>query len=408
MSLFRFSSQLIVLLVSLSLPLQAVAASPSANSCAATTQKLVQAICKPELKLPKIPGAKSWGPRVYYRYEAKPDDRKWDQIERISLGQFNILNYIKLKGKYKRNPVTGEFEKDPVTGQYIKELPEIEKSLKQQKDVKNTIDRADADILTVEEIGGMGEAVVLERDVKGAYRPIVIEGNDTRDIDIGFFVKKDLPFDIEVQSFKNVAQANGQVPLFSRDLPVMLLRKPGSPEDSKPFMIVIGTHFKSQRGSQNDPRGAIARGKQVDAAAEIIKYYEELYGKVPIFLKGDFNAEVRSAPEFKPLWEKVRMKDSFDLAPPDMTVPRDQRTTQTYHPRGEPVVHSQLDSISGNKTVQEEGIVREATIIPYYDDAGNPRPLPRTYDEREQQGSDHRMLKTVLDFTRIRKLFERN
>jgi len=323
--------------------------------------------------LKRLPSANEWGPRVELHLGTS-GSRAPEKIETLTIGQYNVLDLQATK-------------------------PE-----KDLKGVAETILRADPDVLILEEVGG---AQILSdfnaRYLGSRYEPLLIEGNG-RGIHVGFLLKKDLPFDVEAQSFKNVAEATWTEPLFSRDLPVLVFRERGGDARGPPRFAVAGTHYKSQRSHDATIDTAVIRTRQAEASAEILQHYrQELGPKVPLILGGDFNDDVRHAASFDSLKTRMGFRDSFDLAPATHSVAATDRVTQTFHPRdGSPTKHSQLDAILISGVTPESGIIREAQVVPYLDAQGKIKPIPKTHAERHQNPSDHFMIRTVIDYSRLR------
>lgn len=316
----------------------------------------------------------------------KNGTRNFDEIDELRVGTFNVLNLEEMKGKFEVNPANGKREMV---------LPPKAKDPKQLEGVADTIRRADSDVLFLQEVESMKSLRTLTDKLGDRYRPILIEGNDERGIDVAILVKKDLPLDVEVQSYRNRKQGDKLV--FSRDLPALSLRRPGEPN---PVATFLGTHYKSQRdsgfGANVDP-GSI--GKRTAQAKETTKIYGEIRQADrdgPVFLLGDFNSSVPTGPEFQPLWN-AGFRDAFDQA----GVAAKDRVSHSYFPRDAAPHFQQMDAV-----VIAEGraknLVKKAEIVPYVDEAGRPLPLPTSYADRETQPSDHRMVSVVIDFKKIR------
>jgi hypothetical protein len=227
------------------------------------------------------------------------------------------------------------------------------------------------------------------------YEEFSIEGNDPRGVDVGLLLRRDLPLDVEMHSHKNLIEIGTGDLVFSRDLPVFILREKGL---EQPILIVVGTHFKSQRSSPSDPNGFNKRSLQVKAASLLITEYEKQFPQTPIILTGDFNNDVRWAPEFAPL-RTIGLKDSFELA--SDSVPMDLRGTHFYFPRkGHPSIN-QLDAIMFNATAAAKIKVKKAKVVHHIAPDGNPYPPPRSYEERETRPSDHLPILNELDLSAI-------
>ncbi len=381
---------LLLFLLILSVSTGLAAPQTSKDLCASRTAALFESGSKPALlpgssapigTLQRVAGATDWGPKLELQLGV-PSGRRVDQLDHLVIGQYNVLDLV----------------------------PHGERALgKPDKDLRGvaeTIRRAEPDILVVEEIGSVEILAEFATSHLGSkYEPLLIEGNGGG-IHVGFLLKKDLPFDVEAQSFKNVADSTDGDPLFSRDLPVLVFRERGGDARGPPRLAVAGTHFKSQRTSDPTIDTAAIRARQAKGASEILKHYQEQLGPaVPVILAGDFNDDLRHAPAFSSLKDLAGFRDSFDLAPADKSVPITDRTTQTFHPRdGSPTVWSQLDGILVSGVSAESRIIREAQVVPYLDENGKIKPIPRTREERHQNPSDHFMLRAVIDYSKLRAL----
>jgi hypothetical protein len=230
---------------------------------------------------------------------------------------------------------------------------------------------------------------LASKGLKDKYKSYLIEGNDSRGIDIGFLVKVDLPFFIEQQTHKDMLWPldGRQVRIFSRDVPALLLSKS---KGEKPFLIVLGNHAKSKRDGDGDPLSNKLRTAQYEAMAKIITEYQKQFPNTPIVLGGDFNTQVNTAREVQPILPLVKsgflLADESPVAGRQITPPA-ERITHTYHPgSGLPAVKQQLDDI---KITPGTVKVLEARVVRYKDQYGNLMPIPDTYDQRSKQPSDH-------------------
>jgi hypothetical protein len=181
-----------------------------------------------------------------------------------------------------------------------------------------------------------------------------------------------------------------QTPACEKNLVVFVRR---NKNEKVPALIIVGNHGRSQRDRANDKGGVQIRSAQYQAAAEIIAGYMKRWPQVAIVLGGDFNTELRNSPEVLPL--RSIMRDSFDIA----KVPMQARTTHTFHPEGGARVLSQLDTIYVSPVLAPS--VRGAAVYHYRDASGRELPLPRTFDERAQNPSDHFPVAIELSTERI-------
>jgi endonuclease/exonuclease/phosphatase family metal-dependent hydrolase len=267
--------------------------------------------------------------------------------------------------------------------------------------LRENILRANPDIMTWQEVENMPAAEeFVATQLGGRYRVLLINGNDPLGLGIALLVRRDLPFDILLQSHRELENEGNRI--FTRDFVTAEFRSPGSPSSQAPLFRIMNTHNKSQRNSPGDERSLARRTRQVEAQARIIQSMERRHPGVPSFLMGDMNAELRSAPELQGLWA-IGYRDGFNVA--SETLPPEQRITQSYFPNNSEAVHSQLDGIIASPAAQAPGIVERMEVVADQFPDGRPMPLPRNLSERERQGSDHRALRMEVNFRRIYEIW---
>lgn len=345
----------------------------------------------------KVTPPEKYGPHYSIKSDPKvPGKTKISERPNLKVMSYNMENLIESPGKY-----------TTIDGQHVWQYGKLEKPADRLEAVLRNIRSENPDIIVgieIESLDAMQKAG-LGQD----YYAILVPGNDERGINIGFFVKKDLAVDIDIQSHREMRHVYmGQdTKLFSRDFPVLQFRDPGAAADSDPVFILGGVHLKSQRAGDPGSLGAAdvnsvaKRTAQADAMAAVMAEYDAKYGgRVPIFMAGDFNSDVRYGKEFAEIRKKFR--DAFDVK----RVPQQSidRTTQSYFPRGNPAFpnavpkpkYSQLDGFftsgAGTKKIQDIHVVKEL------DANGNPMDVPKSFEERETRGSDHRALSITLSF----------
>lgn len=287
----------------------------------------------------------------------------------------------------------------------------LEKSIEEKKSLSLRILSAQpqADIIIGVEIKDIQTATDFsENFLKGQYQPILIEGNDQRGIDVCYFIKKDLPFDFEIQSHRNllsdnVNQAgNSKLPVFSRDLPVLLIREKASSPETTPLVMIAATHYKAQNPDpKKDEKATERRTEQVKKSVEVLKSFQRKYPKLPIMIiSGDFNNDIRTSPEFIPL-KDFGFEDSMNLTKDGSSPPLERRGTQYFFTPKKKISNEQLDSIM----VKHKGLdyIKSAFILRDLDPNGHPRPQPTTDEEIELRASDHDGILTVFDFEKIYK-----
>ena len=234
-----------------------------------------------------------------------------------------------------------------------------------------------------------------ETYLKNQYEPLLIEGNDSRGIDVGILIKKDLPIEMEWRSFKNFSPYTEQA-IFSRDLPVGLVyeRDANGLKQNHPKFAIIATHYKSKRTNPGQPDTSTIRARQVQATLEVIKIIQKEFGdNLPILLSGDFNNSLHTSYEFKSLFAEG-FQDTLDLAPQKASL--EERATHYYFDRKGNREANQMDGILILANHQMN--VVQSKVIPDTDSLGRVLPAPKTFFEREQRPSDHRPISAEIEF----------
>ncbi|MBI3297277.1 MAG: hypothetical protein HYZ75_03870 [Elusimicrobia bacterium] len=309
-------------------------------------------------------------------------------LGRLKLGTYNVLNLFQNVGKHVPDPDRpGELKK--VSDSRPKEDWQL-------RDQAKAILESELDVVVLQEVENIAALDDFnERYLGGAYKTLLIEGNDARGIDVAFLVKKDLPLIVEQRTHKEELWTDpltgNTEKLFSRDLPSLIFRAEGIAE---PLFILLGTHFKSKRDRPGDHQSEIVRRAQVQRTAEIVGRYQEEFGPdARIMLAGDFNGDLNTEEIFAPFWE-AGMVNSLDLG--ERPVPVEDRVTHTYHPMNGPRHAAQMDGVLVSKSLR--ALVQSAAIYRYLDADGRPKPIPATYQDRSRNPSDHFPLIMTLDF----------
>lgn len=237
---------------------------------------------------------------------------------------------------------------------------------------------------------------IFNRDyLLNRYESLLIDGNDGRGIDIGLYVDRRLPVDVEYLSHKNIRVGDAR-PILSRDAPVALIYDAATrgQADRRPLAAVIGLHLKSQRNDPQgpDPTGALRRGREVEVVRLIIQSLRQKYGQaLQLIAVGDMNNVVHQAPELRPLFQEG-LRDTLDMTEGKIFSPWERYSHSFFNREG--VGHyQQMDAI----LTAGPGRVTEAVIAPLRDRDGRALPRPQSYAERETQPSDHRPVFTEIE-----------
>jgi hypothetical protein len=238
--------------------------------------------------------------------------------------------------------------------------------------------------------------------LKNIYIAIEAVGNDVNRR-IGFLVRRDLPFDIEVQTHRTdlVPGSTYEQHIFTRDLPALIFRQAGDPT-SKPLFILLGAHFKRGGGDLSKPmRGSrlIAKAES-DRAAEIIAQYKAFYGNnITLILAGDLNGDFNQHPVFTALRTSVEMLNPMQTL---AALPLNHRFTHVEtdvkkdkHSFKKPIT-SEFDYILVNSS--SFPFFSNPQVLHYYDSIGQLRAIPKRKSEIVDRDSDHLMVTLDYDF----------
>lgn len=283
------------------------------------------------------------------------------------------------------------------------------KPIEHVRALARTVRDIDPDILMLCEVGGVESLANFSRlFLNDAYAPHLIEGNSDRGIDLGYLVRKSLPFKYDLISHKNRAldflypheiqsretgygnlrSAKLSSHKFSRDvLELRIFEK-----DDEPVCIVLLVHLKSQLDrSRIDPGGRDRRRAELEKLVTIYNEIDgEFGGRVPILLAGDFNGRAaKPSPddEFKALYERTSLEDALEVA----GVPSDERYThmQLSASRNRVGLNKQLDSIFVPPALFRRVSKSETWVYRYKDENGSTRLVPRNLNEKRLLASDH-------------------
>lgn len=305
---------------------------------------------------------------------------------KIKFCTINLENFFIVKSEYAPNPG-------------------IYKSLDKIKWMAKTITEIDADIYMLTEIGGI-ESLEYFNDVylEERYHPIIQAGNSNRGIEVGYLVKKTLPFKYQHSTYKNhpinflypheveeneLRQRERRELIkshkMSRDISELLVYAPDN--DIKPVFAILLVHLKSHLDKDKiDPHGNLRRQAEAKFLAKVYKRLEKQFPEIPIVISGDFNNCLYDETnwDLTPI-RNLGLKDVFDF----INEPFELRTTHVHFDReGKPTDH-QLDYILLNPKYVEKLDPEESGAYLYRDQYGNRLAIPREHYHRYSLPSDH-------------------
>lgn len=357
-----------------------------------------------------LPTVNKYGERFFLDSTNKNKGIESPSQLKIVSQNFENLGEFKEYSRIKTTDANGEVKN-------IKVEKTIEKSHGQNLRMAARLRKQNPDIIIGMEVKDIESAQKFSKEyLNDDYQAILIEGNDDRGIDVCYFVKRTLNFDFEVQSHRKYSLTNQENdPVFSRDLPVLLVRPAGASKYSKPIMALLASHLKSQIGGGKKPKPGeppkpdktvIKRTEQAQASVEIMNILKEKYPGIPIVMGGDYNNDIRVAPEFASFY-MAGLSDAlnFDKNPLKMEDRFSQYffklKEETPDPYDSELIAAQLDAMMVNpefaKFILASGIQRDLRPD------GTESSMPTSPEHVNKRASDHDGMYLVVDLIAMLK-----
>ena len=277
--------------------------------------------------------------------------------------------------------------------------------------IAKIIEENSPDVMMFCEVGGFESLKNFNLLFLGdKYSCVLVEGNSNRNIDVGYLIKKNLPyfFDFgsnknrpinylyphEITSLSHGFKIKAASHSFSRDCLELHLFKN---QREKPFLILLLTHLKSRLDPERiDPGGTERRAAELKAAISIYKELEHTYPKTPIMICGDLNGfagKPNTDPEFTPIYEQTNLQDVFEVA--GLSI--DKRTTFYQIKNGGKADGKQIDYCFIPKTLWPHLKLEDCFVYLYKDRFGLPMDPPTTMEIKSNLPSDHYPLFFTLE-----------
>ncbi len=329
--------------------------------------------------------------------------------QRIRIVQFNVENLFIFLDHYQGQDLARVTEKE---WQAFSASTTANKPLAHVRDLARAIRDLDPDILMLCEVGGRESLSNFSQHFLGdRYAPHLLEGNSDRGIDLGYLVKRSLPFTYDLISHKHRAidflypherqsQEAGYNHLrsgritshrFSRDvLELRVFEATAGEMSSQPCAVLMLVHLKSQLDrSRIDPGGRDRRRAELHKLLNIYReIHDEFQGNTPVILGGDFNG-VAAWPspdeEFRAIYDETHLRDCLEVA----GIPHDERFTYQQLYRNRPGVHRQLDYLFVPPELEKRVNFEETWVFRFRDELGMTQILPRNLNEKKMLPSDH-------------------
>lgn len=282
------------------------------------------------------------------------------------------------------------------------------KPLEKCKHIARIIQEENPDLVLFCEVGGAESLQNFSKlFLQDTYSPALIEGNSNRHIDVGYLIKKGLPFYFDIITNKNrpihylypherqsLAFANSQPQTspqitshkFSRDAVELhcFLH-----DREKPFFISLLTHLKSRLDPDGiDPNGSERRQAELKTLIEIYLETEAKFNnKVPILVAGDFNgnaSENSTDPEFNDLYSKTQLRDACALS----QIPDNQRAS-FYQVGRSQTDGRQIDYCFLSPLLAKYLNKSSTKIYRFKNTKGEELPPPATLESKSYLPSDH-------------------
>lgn len=321
--------------------------------------------------------------------------------------KFCLLNAENLFLLFSEPPTAQALELNEVQWQRLSISVYENKPLKKTLEIAKALKEINADIIMLCEVGGFESLKNFNTlFMDDAYSPCLIEGNSERNIDVGFLIRKNLPFYFDLQSNKNrpinylypherqslmhgYPIKSGKVSgshKFSRDVAELRLFEK---DKEKPFFIILLAHLKSRLDPDRiDPNGFERRQAELRTLLEIYKELEIVHPKLPIIIAGDFNGNasaLNTDEEFKEIYLTTSLKDVFEVA----NKPQEERATFYQVRNGLRSEGRQIDFAFISPSLQNLLNHQSAHVYRYKNELGVQRDIPRTMDAKLSLPSDH-------------------
>lgn len=272
------------------------------------------------------------------------------------------------------------------------------KPLKKATQLARAIMDIQPDFIAMNEVGGIESLENFNQlFLNSSFNVHLLEGNSNRGIDVGFLVKKGLPFEFELISHKD-RPLNFLYPherqllkpprshLFSRDC--LELRVKASKKES-PFLILFVVHLKSKLDPEGfDPFGKLRREAEFKSLVSIYKESQRDFPNSDRMVLGDFNGIARkdkTDEEFKTLYLETDLINVLE----HLGLEGEWSTTQVQFDRSGRRSLLQFDYIFVSEKLVDLIDPDHSYVYRYRNELGIHSSLPTNFDEKLLMPSDH-------------------
>ena len=277
--------------------------------------------------------------------------------------------------------------------------------------IANIIEENNPDVMMFCEVGGHESLKNFNLlFLQDKYSCVLVEGNSNRNIDVGYLIKKNLPYFFDFASNKNrplnflypheiTSLSHGfkikaASQCLSRDCVELHLFKN---KRDKPFLILLLTHLKSRLDPERiDPGGTERRTAELKTVVSIYKELETQYPNTAIMICGDLNGfagKPNPDTEFMPIYEQTDLQDVFEVAGLSIY----KRTTFYQIRNGGKADGKQIDYCFIPKKIWHYLKLDECFVYLYKDRFGLTMDPPTTMEIKSNLPSDHYPLFFTLE-----------
>lgn len=325
---------------------------------------------------------------------------------RIRLAEFNVENLFLLLDHYQGQDLSRIAEEQ---WQQLTISTTGNKPIEQVRALAKVFNDINADIFMLCEVGGRESLENFNKHfLHDRYKVHLIEGNSDRGIDLGYLVKKTLPFKYDLISHKHRSidflypherltketgytdRPSGKISShrFSRDVLELRVYSEGK---SDPVLVAMQVHLKSQLDKDRiDPLGRDRRKAELEKLVKIYKEIDdEFQGRVPIVLGGDFNgiaSKIGTDQEFQAIYRDTKLLDALEVAAVEE---KDRYTFMQIYTQGRRTILRQLDYLFVSPNLHDRVETKETFVYRFKDDWGMTAPPPVSLDEKKKLPSDH-------------------
>lgn len=257
----------------------------------------------------------------------------------------------------------------------------------QTKGLADAILNTQPDFIMLQEVEGRESLDRFNRRyLDRAYKVYMPATNDGRGIGTAFLVRHGMGIKVHRKSFTDLSwtNKNGQLEkVFTRSFPLFEVFF----EDHKtPKLIVAGVHYKSKRNRKGDPGSFHKRKKEAEESVRILKKTRAQYPHTPMIVMGDFNS-TRDQKEL----ESFRDLNMVDLnEKPEFFEDEGGLGESTFVSFPKSHRGPRSEALDGALLSPDlESRLKSFTVYRYKDEKGQIIPLPKNFEERNKNPSDH-------------------